>query len=470
MHALTSSHALGRVIARVGAIASSLRFICYAPRRTMDPSPRSARRSIGSGLLASLAALAAIILVEIVLRVLPAPEEPLSPTVFLDRQGGLEEIERAVIEELKGEDPAALRANRIYLQDEETFWRLKRNATITGKNYLVPRAVRDRIPFTVTLNGDGFRGPALARTKPAGALRVIALGNSSTFGWGVDDGATYPARLAAQLGAAFPGRPIEVMNAGIPGFGSFQGKRILASEALARSPDYVVLSFGFNDSRRAATSDSAFALARARPLARAARVAGRLAIARRIERAIGAVRGRGAADRLSPGAEGRPAARVPVAEYAANMREMVAAVQNAGARPILLAMVIPQEYRDALVAIAREAPAPILDTRPFLTVRIEDEAVRGAFADEIARHEAAWKGVPAGVSRNAAYADAMHPSPIGHALIAEWVARVIQNAERLDRVGRGAPAMPSARPNAGPDATPEAKPGAAQPADTSAFK
>jgi lysophospholipase L1-like esterase len=396
------------------------------------------RRTIGAGLLASLVSVAAIALGEIALRLVPSPPERFSPDVFLDRQGGLEEIERGVLEELKGEDPEALRANRIYREDDATFWRLRSGTTLTGKNYLIPRAARDRLPFTVTLNADGFRGPSMPRARRDGAIRVIAAGNSSTFGWGVSDEETYPAQLARRLEAHFPGRPIEVMNAGVPGFTSYQGLRILSRDLLPRRPDFVVLAFGFNDSRRAATSDSAFARARARPVARAARAVRRLAIARRLERALAAVRGARAADRLSPGPDERTTVRVPVAEFAATMREMILGARAAGARPSVLAMVIPQEYRDALVAAAREASVPFLDTRPYLVARIADDDVRAAFAETIARHEAAWDGVAAGAWKNPAYADATHPSAVGHALIADWVARVIANAARLD----GAPPEP----------------------------
>jgi lysophospholipase L1-like esterase len=384
-------------------------------------------RSVRSGLLASLAALVLLAAVEVALRLVPAPAARLSPAVFLDRQGGLEEIERSILEEMREEEPDALRVTRIYREDEATFWRLRSNAAVEAKNYLVPRAVRDRAPFAVTLNARGLRGPLLPRAKPPGALRVIAVGNSSTFGWGVSDAETYPAQLETLLAAAFPGRRVEVMNAGIPGFSSFQGRRLIADELLPLSSDYVILSFGFNDSRLAASSDSAFARERARPIARLARAAGRLETYRRL---AGVIRGARSGDRLSPAAEERTGPRVPVAEYAANMRAMIAAVRAASARPILLAMAIPQEYRDALVAVARETSAPILETRPYLLARVEDADLRARRADAFARHADAWRGVPPGIWRSPAYADATHPSGLGHALIAEWVARVIGNEER----------------------------------------
>lgn len=408
--------------------------------------PAIGGRRIGAGLLAALASLLVLAAIEGALRLLPEPPERLSPAVFLDRQGGLEEIERAILDELRNEAPEALGVNRIYVEDEALFWRLRPGVSVAGKNYLVPRAPRERLPFTVTVNEHGFRGPAPAAKKPPGALRVVAVGNSSTFGWGVNDGETYPARLQELLRGRVAGRRVEVMNAGVPGYSSFQGTRLLAESVLPLAPDCVVLSFGFNDSRRAATTDSAFAAARARPLARAARLAGQLVLYRTLERAIrrAGAGGGGADGRLSPAAADRREVRVPVGEFDARMREMLRMVRAAGARPILLAMVIPPEYRDALARLASEEGAPLLETRPYLLARCREPEVRAAFAAEIERHEAAWRDVPPTTWRHPAYADAMHPSALGHALIAEWLAGAIAGADAAREAGCGGAAPPGA--------------------------
>lgn len=66
--------------------------------------------------------------------------------------------------------------------------------------------------FLVNTNALGLRG---AEVKvPAPGPRVLAVGDSVTFGWGVEDGESWPARLAEALGAQVPG--LEVLNAGVP--------------------------------------------------------------------------------------------------------------------------------------------------------------------------------------------------------------------------------------------------------------
>lgn len=61
--------------------------------------------------------------------------------------------------------------------------------------------------FTVSTNSRGMRGPELA--TPKAGPRVLCLGDSVTFGWGVPEADSYPARLRDALG-------VEVVNAGVP--------------------------------------------------------------------------------------------------------------------------------------------------------------------------------------------------------------------------------------------------------------
>ena len=58
-----------------------------------------------------------------------------------------------------------------------------------------PREVRYRI------NADGFRDRIRSRPKPDGVFRILALGDSVTFGYGVEEDETYPMRLEASFAA-----------------------------------------------------------------------------------------------------------------------------------------------------------------------------------------------------------------------------------------------------------------------------
>ena len=104
----------------------------------------------------------------------------------------------------------------------------------------------------------GFREPEVGRTKPAGALRIACVGGSSTYGTGpTRDAATWPARLAADLSDARPGGTVEVLNAGVPAWTSFECLGSLAFRVLPMDPDVVLFYLATNDAESALWPDPA---------------------------------------------------------------------------------------------------------------------------------------------------------------------------------------------------------------------
>jgi lysophospholipase L1-like esterase len=84
----------------------------------------------------------------------------------------------------------------------------------------------------VSTNRFGLRGPEIG---PKRGLRVLALGDSFTFGVGAREEETWPARLAEILGA-------EVLNAGAPGFGVPDAVAWYEHYGAQLDPDVVVLA------------------------------------------------------------------------------------------------------------------------------------------------------------------------------------------------------------------------------------
>jgi len=102
-------------------------------------------------------------------------------------------------------------------------------------------------------NPQGFRGLPILTPKPAGTFRIIALGDSNTFGWDVDDGANWPAQLQTLFDQE-AGPRVEVVNAGVWGYTSFQGLARF-KELLTFEPDMVLVSFGGNDAHQVQAPD-----------------------------------------------------------------------------------------------------------------------------------------------------------------------------------------------------------------------
>jgi len=116
------------------------------------------------------------------------------------------------------------------------------------------RITRQR-PFTVSTNSLGFRGPEIP--VPADGFRILCVGDSVTFGWGVTYEESWPVRLAEELG-------VDVVNAGWPAAEPRELVAWLHGHGAALDPDVVLLAKGLPDeSWEPVMHDELAALARA---------------------------------------------------------------------------------------------------------------------------------------------------------------------------------------------------------------
>ena len=100
---------------------------------------------------------------------------------------------------------------------------------------------RDEFSHHVRINGSGWRDRERTREKPAGLVRVAVLGDSFTWGHGVEDEEIYT-RVMERLQ---PG--VEVLNFGLSGSATDQQLLILREHALAHHPDLVLAMVSRND-------------------------------------------------------------------------------------------------------------------------------------------------------------------------------------------------------------------------------
>jgi len=124
-----------------------------------------------------------------------------------------------------------------------------------GSEYLFqPNAQLDKkssIPgefqYVAHINQFGYRGKNFEAMKPRGALRVLAVGDSFTFGVGAQDDQTIPAVMETQLKNS--GVNAEVINAGIGHASPIRHLVNLRDIHLKYKPDLVVLLLDLTDIR-----------------------------------------------------------------------------------------------------------------------------------------------------------------------------------------------------------------------------
>ncbi len=105
----------------------------------------------------------------------------------------------------------------------------------------------DSVDFDVTVrtNALTLRGAPVARRKAPRTYRILVLGDSFAFGFGVEDDETLPEQLERELGGRDAG--VEVLNAAVPGWAADQYLLRLQTTALELEPDLVLLTLSSND-------------------------------------------------------------------------------------------------------------------------------------------------------------------------------------------------------------------------------
>ena len=296
--------------------------------------------------------------------------------------------------------------HQIFEPDPVLLWRLRPNYDF-GQGF--PR-----------LNPQGFRGPDFAKL-PAGVFRIACLGDSVTFGRPEAD---FPTLLEQKLAAAGP--PAQVLNFGVPGYSSYQGRRLLGRVLADCHPNLVIILFGWNDhwlakgfpdaEQHAAPSAAETWLAPLRQL--------------RLYQFINHARAHLVGQAGQPTA-GPPRPRVSPDQYRANLLAMVEMCRQAGVTVIIATApsgissgkvpdylvplafisdpsrlaVLHRQYNDLDRAAAREAGATLCD----LDAAFEANGVAALFTD------------PA--------KDLIHPNAVGYAMMADRLAECVQKVK-----------------------------------------
>jgi lysophospholipase L1-like esterase len=270
------------------------------------------------------------------------------------------------------------------------------------------------------INRLGYRGPDVDAIKPPDTLRIVCTGDSSTFGMGVADDETWPARLEVMLDALLDReRSVEVINAAVPGYSTEQNKRQVLRDLLALQPDVlIVCPTAQNDLRWQANAGDAAALDD--------NTAWRAWLDR--SHLLRLVRGGALRDafhaggRREPGSGGaRP--RVTPDEFEANLRNIAEAAREQGVRTLFLVT----EH-----SAWRESSDPAVD---------ESEASVARAAGDVGALLADSREAFAGYAPYPMFSDGIHFTPLGQQLVAISALRaLLQHPEQLVQ-GRRAEAL-----------------------------
>jgi hypothetical protein len=160
---------------------------------------------------------------------------------FLEAASRLAVSSGPVLERIAAEDDPSHRLRWIRSRERKSHVAYFFDEYHPTRGWALKPGVRDLQVFggkRLCSNSRGVRGTAEhALEKEPGRTRIVALGDSFTFGEEVSDGETY----ASQLERLTPGT--EVLNLGVHGYGHDQMLLYLREEGLRYRPDVVLLGF-----------------------------------------------------------------------------------------------------------------------------------------------------------------------------------------------------------------------------------
>jgi lysophospholipase L1-like esterase len=286
-----------------------------------------------------------------------------------------------------------------YDVDPDRYWKLKPG--FAGQ-------VSENHEWEVRTNAHGMRGPETTKEKPPGTVRVIVMGDSSAFGWGVAEPETFSRRLESRLREHAPGKKYEVLNAGVPGYSSYQGLLYLRRDLVHFQPDVVLTYFGLNDLTGAMYyMDKEQRGFHTLPRPSALSFIRNLRLWHLMVDLVEKTRRR---DRFTAYFTSRDLLRVTPEDYRANLRAMRAVADERG-------------FRVFFITPVWKSPEGVFFDRPFWF----QEPLR--LTDGLSPVIDMYRVIKGHEARaNLIYMDVAHPNTEGHALFAEEIVRALVEA------------------------------------------
>lgn len=236
--------------------------------------------------------------------------------------------------------------NRTVDFDPHLFWKFKPDQVLDAEGiYRKP----------VVINSHGFRGKEFSGIKPEGTFRIICLGDSSTFGWSVGEDETYPYYLERILREKYKDARFEVLNLGVTGYSSRQGRELFSRIAMGFEPDMVVFAFGPNDRLPALKSDSEHLRDRTWAVGRVQVFLNRIQLYKLIKSGVIYVENRSKGLSLDPATYiPKLKRKVNQEEFRDNAREVEKLCDGIGAGMILVNVDYPSEPMDPAAKLMNE--------------------------------------------------------------------------------------------------------------------
>lgn len=300
--------------------------------------------------------------------------------------------------------------------------------------------------FSVKTNRLGFRSDDPLPPEEPRPLRVAIFGDSSCWGWGVNQDETFSSLVLDGLRKQVQGQRVELLNFAIPGDSSAYGRLLLERFLPDYPADIVVLGFGANDAKLVAVPhrDQVARFASTSLASRAGRwLRAHSVLYASLERMVIRQRRSGDAKKVT---HQRPA--VPRAEFERNLVAMARRSKELGAwHTVVVSLCSPASYQQAAARAARRAKGVFVNGQEALLSSIPQLQSRSIYPTEVAAMEGEYGASLRGDNLLYVTADGCHPNRVGHRIVAEQILAAMQTERVLGKIPRRAsPEDGGARP------------------------
>ena len=337
------------------------------------------------------------------------------------------DVQRQRREQPRGVQAADVAWLQYFEEARYIQYKLKPNISIDATNPFNETERRRGTTFRIESNSSGFRTKDFGPKTP-GVARIVTMGDSSTFGWGVDADYTYQRLLETRL--KDDGVPTEVLNLGISGHTTRHGLGVFEHYVRDLDPDGLIIGYGANDARHVlqavdemlAVDDTWRGTARTTLL--------RFETFKLLRRWILGIYDPFEVSRQPDATADVDCAlvkAVPRDQHIDHLRTLIGEARAYDAETVLLAVCAPAEYVRGMRYVSETDGVPLVDARKIFGANMDDLRAHRLYANEV-RYYAALYGEYAMAEdwRLFVTTDGCHPGRAGHSLIADALQQAIQ--------------------------------------------
>ena len=337
------------------------------------------------------------------------------------------DVQRQRREQPRGVQAADVAWLQYFEEARYIQYKLKPNISIDATNPFNETERRRGTTFRIESNSSGFRTKDFGPKTP-GVARIVTMGDSSTFGWGVDADYTYQRLLETRL--KDDGVPTEVLNLGISGHTTRHGLGVFEHYVRDLDPDGLIIGYGANDARHVlqavdemlAVDDTWRGTARTTLL--------RFETFKLLRRWILGIYDPFEVSRQPDATADVDCAlvkAVPRDQHIDHLRTLIGEARAYDAETVLLAVCAPAEYVRGMRYVSETDGVPLVDARKIFGANMDDLRAHRLYANEVRYYEALYgEYAMAEDWRLFVTTDGCHPGRAGHSLIADALQQAIQ--------------------------------------------